>query len=86
MELSHKNVYQCAPFSIHVGRMKEDDVTHYLVVHDTFEVVEYETDILAAAIAWAQHFSGELEKLQKGEPSDTADVTGNVVPFSGKLN
>jgi hypothetical protein len=86
MEVTHTNIYSCGPYSIHVGKIKEGDLTHYLVMHTEYEVVEYETDILAAGIAWAQHFAGELEKLKKGEPSDTEGVGQNVLPFTGRFN
>jgi len=83
MEVIHADIYSCKPYTVHAGKLRDDDDrTHYLVMHDKYNVVEYETDILAAAIAWAQHFASELTKLEAGEKSDTtAELGQNILPF-----
>lgn len=81
MEVTTDIIYQSGPYEIFVGRQKDDEPLHYMVRHSIYQVVEYETEVFAGAIAWAQHFEGELKKLLAGEPADTTTVAQNVLPF-----
>lgn len=82
MEVNNPAIYVAGPYAVYTGRMQADTPLRYLVVHNEHQVCEYETDVLAAAIAWAKHFNEELIKLLNGEKSVTGDVVGqNVLPF-----
>lgn len=75
-------IFKCSPYIVVTGKAREEDpLVHYLVIHEEYQVIEYETDILAAAIAWAQHFSKELEKIMRGETPDTPAAL-NVLSFN----
>lgn len=69
------------PYRIIAGRTKPEDDVHYIVVHNVYGVIEYETEVLAGAYAWATHFKDELEKMVSGEKSDTREVADKVLPF-----
>lgn len=82
MEVSSGIIYQAEPYVVYAGKSREDDpLPHYLVVHQEYHVIEYETEILTAAIAWTQHFSSELKKIMVGEATQTGETTQNVLPF-----
>ncbi len=83
MEVSEVVIFASGPYEVRVGTLTPEDAKrHYLVLHREYGVVEYETDILAAAIAWAKHFDEELGKMLRGEANQTEVMSQNVLPFS----
>jgi hypothetical protein len=82
MEVMSKRIYFMAPYGVFAGKMKPDDEVHYLVKHEEYGVVEFESEILPMAIGWVQHFAGELTKfLAEDTPKDHISES-NIVPFN----
>ena len=88
--LTGKLLYSYGPYGVFVGMTDESrQIPHYLVKHLEHDVVEYSTDMYAGAMAWCQHFTNELKKVEAGniptsEATDDSDdelLDGTVIPF-----